>query len=96
MNNTCGLCKYGHDTKPGGGKASPGTVWCMQRNMQMGKNRQMPCYVGGGGRIVSRCSACKRAKLQTPTGGSPRLGTIWCEKRRLEVNKQLSMECFEV
>jgi hypothetical protein len=95
MNNSCESCKYGHDTKPSGGKPSPGTIWCAKRNMQMGKNRQMPCYYGTGGKMVNRCAACKRTKLHTPTGEFPRLGNIWCEKRHLEVNKQLSMECFE-
>ncbi|MBK5275195.1 MAG: hypothetical protein JJE30_09120 [Desulfuromonadales bacterium] len=95
MNNSCGSCKYGHDTKSGGGKASPGTVWCSQRNMQMGQNRPLPCFVAIGGRIIKRCSACKQAKLHMPTGGNPRLGTVWCEKKHLEINKQLSMECFE-
>jgi hypothetical protein len=95
MNNTCGSCKYGSDTKTGGGKVSPGTVWCSQRSMQMGKFRQLPCYAGVGGKVVNRCSACKRARMRTPAGVSPRLGTVWCDKKHLEVNKQLSMECFE-
>ena len=95
MNNSCGSCKYGHDTKPGGGKASPGTAWCTQRNLQMGKNRQMPCFSATGGRMANHCVSCKRGKMLMPTGGAPRLGTVWCEKKHLEVNKQLSMECFE-
>lgn len=95
MNNSCGTCKYGNETKPSGGKSSPGTTWCSKRNMQMGKNRQLPCYSGIGGKTINRCTSCKRAKLHTPTGEIPRLGTVWCEKRHIEVNKQLSMECFE-
>jgi len=95
MNNSCGSCKHGHDRKPGGAKASPGTVWCAQRSMQMGNIRQMPCFSGSAGKAIHRCTACKRAKMNTPTGEIPRLGNVWCDKRRLEVNKQSSMECFE-
>ncbi len=95
MTDICGACNYGHDTRPGGGKASPGTVWCAQRNMQMGKNRQMSCFVAVGGRKARHCADCKRAKMLAPSGESPRLGNIWCEKKRAEMNKQRGMECFE-
>jgi hypothetical protein len=95
MASGCGGCKHGHDTRPGGGKASPGTVWCSQRNMQMGKSRLMPCFVAAGGRPVRHCADCKKAKLHAPAGEVLGLGNIWCEKRRVEVNRQRSMECFE-
>jgi hypothetical protein len=95
MTNSCGTCKHGHDTKPGGGKTSSGTTWCSQRSLQMGKSRQMPCFAAIGGRVVNHCVSCKRGKLLMPTGGPPRPGTVWCERKHLEINKQLSMECFE-
>jgi len=94
MSNQCGTCKYGHDTKANGQKVSPGTVWCGQRNLQMGKLRQMPCFVPPPGTHARHCLDCKRAKMLTPTG-APQLGNIWCEKRHVEINKQRSMECFE-
>ena len=78
----------------GGAKASPGTVWCNQRNLQMGKMRQMPCFVSAITR-PRHCTDCKRARFQSHTGETPKLGNIWCEKRHLEINKQRSMECFE-
>ena len=95
MSNQCGSCKHGHNTTVDGAKASPGTVWCGQRNLQMGKMRQMPCFVAAGGNHPKHCIDCKRARMQSHTGETPRLGNIWCDKRHLEMNKQLTMECFE-
>ena len=95
MTNQCGTCKHGHDKKAGGMKASPGTVWCGQRSLQMGKMRQMPCFVAAGGNHPKHCIDCRRAKMQSHTGETPRLGNIWCDKRHLEMNKQRTMECFE-
>ncbi len=94
MSNQCGSCKHGSNTTMGGAKASPGTVWCVQRNLQMGKMRQMPCFVSAISR-PRHCTDCKRARFQSHTGETPKLGNIWCEKRHLEINKQRSMECFE-
>lgn len=95
MTDVCGTCKHGHDTRPGGVKVSPGTVWCGQRNLQMGKSRQMPCFIAAGGRKARHCADCKKAKMLAPLGESIGLGNVWCEKRRMEINKQRSMECFE-
>jgi hypothetical protein len=95
MSNQCGTCKHGHDTKAGGLKVSPGTVWCGQRNFQMGKLRQMTCFVPAVGIRAKHCLDCKRAKMLTHTGDTPRLGNIWCDKRHAEINKQRTMECFE-
>ncbi|MBL0224389.1 MAG: hypothetical protein IPQ16_02045 [Geobacteraceae bacterium] len=95
MANLCGTCKHGHETKPGGTKASPGTVWCGQRNLQMGKQRQLPCFVAPGGVRPRHCLDCKRAKLLSQTGEAPRPGNVWCDKRHTEINKQRTMECFE-
>lgn len=95
MGNQCGVCKHGHDMKAGGAKVSPGTVWCSQRNLQMGRMRQMPCFVAASGYRPKHCIDCRHAKAQTHTGETPRLGNIWCDKRHLEINKQRSMECFE-
>lgn len=95
MGNLCGACKHGHDTKAGGAKVSPGTVWCSQRNLQMGRMRQMPCFVAASGYRPKHCIDCRHAKAQTHTGETPRLGNIWCDKRHLEINKQRCMECFE-
>lgn len=63
--------------------------------MQMGKNRQMPCFIAAAGRKATHCADCKRAKMLAPSGETPRLGNIWCEKKRAEMNKQRGMECFE-
>ncbi len=95
MANSCGGCRHGHEARPGGGKPSPGTVWCGQRNMQMGKCRQMPCFIASSGRKAPHCVDCKRARMLGPLGETPRPGNVWCEKRRMEANKQRSMECFE-
>lgn len=95
MNNSCGVCKYGNDTKPGGQKVSPGTVWCSHRSIQMARNRQMPCFAPVGGKKVPHCIECKKAKMAKPSGDVPQIGHIWCEKRHFEINKQRSMDCFE-
>ncbi len=95
MNNTCCSCKHGHDKKSDGQRTSPGTVWCAQRSVQMGRTRQMPCFMARGGMKVNHCVDCRRAKILTNTGESPRLGNVWCEKKRIEINKQRSMACFE-
>jgi hypothetical protein len=93
--NLCGMCKYGHDVKPGGQKPSQGTVWCAQRGMQMGKNRQMPCYARFGRAQTHHCIDCKKARMLKPSGETPQLGNVWCEKKHIEINKQRNMECFE-
>ena len=95
MANLCGSCKLGQEQKPGGGKPAPGTVWCSQRGVQMGKNRPMPCFVPRPGRRASHCLDCKKAKMLKPTGEAPQPGHVWCEKRHYEINKQRSMGCFE-
>ena len=95
MNNICGACKHGHDKKTGGEKPSPGTVWCAQRSIQMGKSRQMPCFIAAVGIKATHCLDCKRAKMLTNVGVTPQLGNVWCEKRHVEINKQRCMGCFE-
>jgi hypothetical protein len=95
MNNQCMACKHGHSTMAGGVKISPGTVWCSQRSLLMGKMRQMPCFVAAAGVRPRHCVDCKRARMQTHAGETPRLGNIWCDKRHLEINKQRAMDCFE-
>ncbi len=95
MNNSCAWCKHGQPTKPNGQKVSPGTVWCGQRSMQMGKNRPMPCFQAIGVHKVHHCIDCKWARMVKHSGETPQLGHIWCEKRHAEMNKQRSMECFE-
>jgi hypothetical protein len=72
-----------------------GTVWCGQRQIQMAKNRQMPCQVPLGGVKVRQCVSCKKAKMLKPSGETPQLGNVWCEKKRAEINKRRNMECFE-
>jgi hypothetical protein len=94
MNSICKDCKYGNETKPDGLKPPPGTVWCSHRGMQMGINRQMPCFKGL--RIKKdHCFSCRHAKVAKPSGEAPLLGNIWCDKKRDEMNKQRMMECFE-
>jgi hypothetical protein len=95
MDNACGKCKFGYDVKPGGQRPAQGTVWCGQRQIQMAKNRQMPCHVPIGGVKIRHCVSCKKAKMLKPSGETPQLGNVWCEKKRTEINKQRSMECFE-
>ena len=95
MNNSCRECKFGHDTKPGGQRPSPGTVWCAHRSIQMAMNRQMPCFTPIRGRKTRPCFGCKRARITKPTGRSLQLGHVWCEKKRFEINKQRCMDCFE-
>ena len=63
MTNQCGTCKHGHDKNAGGMKVSPGTVWCGQRSLQMGKMRQMPCFVAAAGTRCRHCIDCKRARM---------------------------------
>lgn len=91
----CAACKFGHETKPGGQKPAPGTVWCGQRQIQMAKNRQMPCFVQFGGMKKRHCVDCKKARITKPSGEAPSLGNIWCDKKHMEMNKQRNMECFE-
>jgi hypothetical protein len=95
LSNTCGVCKHGHETKPGGQRPSPGTVWCVHRGIQMAKNRSMQCFVALAGAPVKHCLDCKKAKKTRPTGETPPVGQIWCEKRHTEIHKQRSMDCFE-
>jgi hypothetical protein len=95
MDGVCGKCKSGCDIKPGGQRPAQGTVWCGQRGMQMGKNRQMPCYVPLVAVMTRHCVSCKKAKMLKPSGETPQLGNIWCEKKHAEVNKRRTMECFE-
>lgn len=95
MDNICCRCRHGHETKPDGWMPSQGTVWCSQRSMQMGKMRQMPCFIPSGGITPRHCVDCKKAKISKPAGESPQLGNVWCEKKHIEINKRRSMECFE-
>lgn len=95
MSNQCVTCKHGHKKRADGQAVTAGTVWCTQRNLQMGALRQMPCFVSLPGTRSRHCMECKRAKIIPPTGESLRPGNIWCDKRHLEINKQRSMECFE-
>ena len=74
MDNVCCKCKYGYDIKPGGQRPAQGTVWCGQRQMQMAKNRQMPCHVPLAGKKVRHCIDCKKAKMLKPSGETPQLG----------------------
>jgi hypothetical protein len=94
VNKFCGACKYGYDTKPGGQRPSPGTVWCGKRSIQMAKNREMPCFVALK-QVIRHCEDCKKAKITTPSGSALQLGNIWCEKKKTEVHKMRSMDCFE-
>ncbi|MCE5195357.1 MAG: hypothetical protein LLF28_07935 [Nitrospiraceae bacterium] len=94
MENFCKDCKYGCETKPTGIKPQTGTVWCSHRGMQMGLNRQMPCFVPLKIK-KNHCFSCKHAKITKPSGESPSLGNIWCDKKREEINKQRMMDCFE-
>ena len=91
----CGKCKYGHPEKPGGQRVSAGTVWCSKRTIQMGKTRQMNCFVPLGGVLFPQCIKCKWAKYVKPRGGTPEPGNVWCEKRHFEINKLRKVECFE-
>jgi hypothetical protein len=95
MTNQCGTCKHGHDNKAGGMKVSPGTVWCGQRSLQMGKMRQMPCFVVAAGTRPRHCVDCKRARMLINPGEPPKPGNVWCDKRHIEINKQRALECFE-
>lgn len=74
---------------------SSGTVWCSHRNIQMAKNRQMPCFVPISGLKTRHCVECRKAKMRKPAGELPQLGHIWCEKRHIEIGKQRMMDCFE-
>ena len=94
MNKSCVECKYGYEAKPGGQKSSPGTVWCGKRMLQMGKHREMPCFVPLR-QAIRHCVDCKRAKITTPSGGGLQLGNIWCEKKKMEIHKMRSKDCFE-
>jgi len=95
MNKTCAECKYWNETKPGGQKTSPGTVWCSHRSIQMARFRQMPCFVAIAGVKPKHCCECKKAKMTKPTGEAPLVGHVWCEKRQFEIGKQRNMECLE-
>ncbi|HUI46896.1 MAG TPA: hypothetical protein VL122_13035 [Nitrospirota bacterium] len=95
MANTCGTCKYGHETKPGGQHPSPNTVWCAQRGIQMAKHRSIQCFTPPASRPARHCLDCKKAKLTKPSGEAPQIGHVWCEKRHAEFGKQRNMECFE-
>jgi hypothetical protein len=95
MDSVCGKCKFGYDVKPAGQRPAQGTVWCGQRGIQMGKHRQMPCFVPIGGVKTRHCVSCKKARMLKPSGETPQLGNVWCEKKHAEINKQRSMECFE-
>jgi hypothetical protein len=93
MNKFCGFCKYGYDTKPEGQRPTPGTVWCGKRSLQMGKNREMPCFVPL--KKVKHCADCRKAKITTPSGGALQPGNVWCEKKKIEIHKRRGMDCFE-
>lgn len=95
MNKSCLRCKYGYDTKPGGQKPSPGTVWCSKRSIQMAKNREMPCFIALKGLTINYCIDCKRARVTTPSGSAPQLSNIWCDKKHIEMPKRRTMDCFE-
>ena len=95
MANTCGVCKYGQETKPGGQRPSPGTMWCVQRGIQMAKHRSMQCFAPLAGGPVRHCIDCKKAKKTRPNGETPQIGYLWCEKKHLEMHRQRNRECFE-
>jgi hypothetical protein len=95
MSNTCRLCKFGQEVRPGGQRPSPGTVWCAQRCIQMARHRSMQCFVPPAGGPARLCRECKKAKMTRPTGATPQIGHIWCETKRMEMHKQRNMECFE-
>jgi hypothetical protein len=94
MNNTCGVCRYGHDKKPGGQRPPAGTVWCPKRNMAMGKNRRMKCFVSLAGKGAAECRRCRWARKSRPDGVPPKVGHVWCDKRDIEIAKMRNMECF--
>jgi len=93
--NTCSKCRYSRDERSGGQRPAPGTIWCLQRALQMAKARQMSCFSPISGQKPRHCADCKRAKMMKPSGESPQLGNIWCDKKHIEMNKLRSMECFE-
>jgi hypothetical protein len=95
MPNTCGICKYGYDTKPSGERPSAGTIWCGKRKIQMAKHRQMDCFTPLPGIRVHHCADCKRAKITLPSGGALQLGNVWCDRKKVEIHKMRSMDCFE-
>ena len=95
MANTCLVCKFGKEEKPGGQRPPPGTVWCVQRSIQMAKHRSMQCFVPLAGGPAKHCVDCKKAKISKPTGETPQVGHVWCEKLHMEIHKQRSKECFE-
>jgi len=94
LNKVCGVCKFGYDTKPGGQKPSPATVWGGKRSIQMAKNREMPCFVPLK-QVIRHCVVCKKARITTPSGSALQLGNVWCEKKKVEIHKTRSMDCFE-
>lgn len=95
MANTCAVCKFGQETKPGGQRPPQGTVWCVQRGIQMARHRSMQCFVPVAGAPAKHCFGCKKAKRTKPSGETPQIGFIWCEKKHDEVHKQRNMDCFE-
>lgn len=95
MTKTCGICKYGFDTKPSGERPSHGTVWCGKRKIQMAQHRQMDCFMPMPGIMIHHCVDCKRARISLPSGGSLQLGNVWCDRKKIEIHKMRSMDCFE-
>ena len=95
MANTCGVCKFGQETKPGGQRPSPGTMWCVHRGIQMAKHRCMQCFVPCAGGPARHCADCKKAKKTRPNGETPQIGHLWCERKHVDMHRQRNMECFE-
>jgi len=95
MAENCGNCIYGKAQKPDGKRASPGTVWCGKRAMQMGRSRVLPCHKPLPGAKKKYCINCKWAKMKMPQGEVPKIGHVWCGKRHIEIQKQRTMQCFE-
>jgi hypothetical protein len=95
MNKTCASCKYGYEKKPGGEKASVGTVWCGHRKIQMARHRQMDCFSPLPGSKVRYCADCKRARITLPSGGALQPGNVWCDRKKTEIHKMRNMDCFE-
>lgn len=95
MTKTCALCRYGYEKTSRGEKASPGTVWCGKRNIQMAKHRQMEYFSPLPGAKVRHCADCRWARITLPSGGALQLGNVWCDRKKIEIHKMRGMDCFE-
>jgi hypothetical protein len=91
----CKACRHAREHKPAGGKPPAGTVWCVKKGLQMGRNRKMPCFDAMGGKASLVCQKCKWAKHVLPHGGTPEPGNVWCDRRHKEYQRLRRMDCFE-